>query len=380
MTTKQYEIIDIFSIISHLIILIMIICVGVHGLIGFHKSTTIINIFTYLFIFSLFISSIYIILAVVNDILYIEDKHFIEERILTAISHEAYMLLLLTLLATLISRLYFTFHASIYAISNAQLFCIIASYILAVILAISYMWFTIAIVYGSDYQIVVYGVIGTMGIVYVILTIYTTALFVRALFKLTTLRAISISNITKKNKIKLNKQQIEMMTKASRYISLISLALLTSCIRFLLAACITFIQTTEEQKQKISKMLNSLLFSTDCLINVLCLHLQYQFAKKYYDKYCKILENSWRSILILCAETTMNKRYKTETKSETSECEDEQCTSEVKEMNDVIDNGYATPDVEKYMPHGFGLNDDVANMEECVSYVLSLNVMHSTRL
>eukprot|EP01084_Bolivina_argentea_P266788 452665_1 len=335
MAAHQYEIIDILSIISQLIILFLIISVGVHGLIGFRKSTQIINIFKYLFIFCLFISSIYIFLAVTNDILYIEDKHFIKEGILTAISHGVYMLLLLILLATLIARLYFTFHGSVYAISNAQLFCIIVSYGLAVILAITYIWFFIA-----KYKVVMYVVAGTMGSIYVVLSIYTTTLFVRALFMLTTLRAISISNITNKNKIKLNQQQIETMTKASQYISLISLALLTSCLRFLLASIIetsiTSIQTTK-QRLKIWMMLQSLLFSTDCLINVLCLHLQYKFSKKYYDKYCKILENSWRPILILCAEKTMNKRYKTETKSETLDLEHVQCTS-VSPVTPSIDN------------------------------------------
>ena len=44
-------------------------------------------------------------------------------------------------------------------------------------------------------------------------------------------------------------------------------------------------------------------------VNIVCLCLQYSFAKEYYDKYCGCFGKCWRSILTSKAEKAMEKRY-----------------------------------------------------------------------
>eukprot|EP01083_Nonionella_stella_P252083 868982_1 len=138
--STQYKNTAILSICSHLIVLSLIICLGVHGLIGFHKSTTTMNVFKYLFVVSLVLSSMWDILYIARGILYIQQMHFIgEANIYVLLNFEMYILLLLTLLATLIARLHYTFNQSVYAVSDVKLFSIIMLYIFDIIFNILFV-------------------------------------------------------------------------------------------------------------------------------------------------------------------------------------------------------------------------------------------------
>ena len=48
----------------------------------------------------------------------------------------------------------------------------------------------------------------------------------------------------------------------------------------------------------------------DCAVNVICLYLQYPFAKKHYNTYCGCIGNFWRFVFIKKAEKAMKKKFR----------------------------------------------------------------------
>ena len=52
-----------------------------------------------------------------------------------------------------------------------------------------------------------------------------------------------------------------------------------------------------------------IIVSINCVINVLCLYLQYSFANKYYERFCVGIHRCWRCMLTKEATRSMIKKY-----------------------------------------------------------------------
>eukprot|EP01084_Bolivina_argentea_P312511 541044_1 len=352
--TNAYPSFTILSLCCYMVIALMLLCLGVHGLIGFRKSETILNIFKYLFVLTIVSSLLFIMSEIVRYTLCVNGL-ILYGTSLKLVSFGSYTLLTSTLLATLIGRLYFTFQKSIYSVSNAKLICMITTYIFTAILVICAAF---------SHDIIFFCTATLYGITYIGLSIYATSLFAQALFKLTTVRAISISNMTKQNSVKLNEQQTETIAKTSRYISVISLAMFTTistafCIA--LADILISFMTVGHIEVLIVKMLLQTVLSCDCLVNVACVYMQYPFGRKYYDKHCKCLENWWNSKLVSCAEKSLNRRHKTDIETQESD------------LN-------AVAKIQDYTEEEVNLEQNNCNIEQKLANALRLNNINSTRL
>ena len=93
--------------------------------------------------------------------------------------------------------------------------------------------------------------------------------------------------------------QETLLNTSVKYISLISIAMVSSWISF------TFAYTESSYYAQLSQdevdqriWIAPIVMCYDCVINVLCLYLQYPFNKKYYDKYCKCCGNCCWCLLV----------------------------------------------------------------------------------
>ena len=189
----------------------------------------------------------------------------------------SYVILLLGIENTLLLRLHYTFKESIYKLTSRQSLTLVILFIILTIFA-----FAVASLYAlytaESVNIGEYGylsmliVVAVGGILYLLATIYSMYLFARKLLILTKLRATSMKNVMDENALKLNKTQTKLIKQTSRYITLITIAMITSSIT------ITIFIFWRSNTIMVAYF--------DCTINVICLYLQYPFATKYYDKYC----------------------------------------------------------------------------------------------
>ena len=143
---------------------------------------------------------------------------------------------------------------------------------------------------------------------YSITTIYGMIVFAKKMYILTQLRQSSVNPFAdiddeNNNGAKLNKEQIKLLNTTAKYISLLSLAILTSWCTF--AQIVAYIPTANLWGE-FGRQIIRVQYSLDCTINILCLYLQYPFAEGLYNKYCKCLGNFWLFILRRNAEKKMN--------------------------------------------------------------------------
>eukprot|EP01084_Bolivina_argentea_P287448 493238_1 len=213
------------------------------------------------------------------------------------------------LLLILIYRLYFSFKGSIFAISETTkyilitLYCIILLLLLTIVIAFIYLqikagWDNIVSIkltkleLNTSYYVMVCNMV-TIPI-YIVTTIITIIIFAKKLLKLTNFRRNSVAAI----KPAVNLKQIKVIDNATRYVSLLSMGIFssTSCCVMVIVLIWWFIG-----KQYINKEYVNIVFAIiciDCVINIIGLYLQFAFACKYYNKYCKRIHLCWRYLLI----------------------------------------------------------------------------------
>ena len=244
----------------------------------------------------------------------------------------SYLLCLLLILTTLLLRLHYTFKESIYKITKKTRNALLILYIFTIIFCTSsvclYMTATITLqswdqndiknkVWTTSQSklmpIVIYlAVIG--GILYVITAIWANMIFTKNLVQLTHSRADSMFKIAIRsikniheykrvqskqeidaevNGMELNDDQMRLIDSISRYVSLFTIAIITSMINVLLVMSGEWVNWYNGHLQ-ILAMFSCL----DCTVNIVCLYLQYQFNIKYYNKWCKCIERCWRKYFI----------------------------------------------------------------------------------
>ena len=159
-----------------------------------------------------------------------------------------YQLFMTSVLGLLWTRLYYSFSESMFKISTSKLCTFIVLYIFDIIssfigfiLIIITTWFPLKIFYDS---IIIAFFIGEA--LWFILSVYATIIFAINLFKLMTLRQLSITNEIKGiNDINLTKQQIKLIDTISRQTVLLSIAIITTLIHIIIYTEMYILHLTE---------------------------------------------------------------------------------------------------------------------------------------
>ena len=211
-------------------------------------------------------------------------------------------------LAILLIRVHFTFKESIFKLSKCEKYSFIILYSMTILSVL----FVLSVQRGMDpvdlygMQRILYTISAYCLIIFFsITTIYGIFIFVLKMYKLTRLR--------RGESTKLTQQQMKLLNIAAKYISLLGLAIFTTWITFILI--LMYAHTLPWNIAEIQLFLAQ--FAIECAVNVICLYLQYPFAKKYYYKYCECFGRFWRNILVKkveraiqleCSESTKDKQ------------------------------------------------------------------------
>ena len=185
-----------------------------------------------------------------------------------------YECMLLSVSGLLLLRLYFTFKESIFAITQCQKWFIIILYLFTIIAGL------ISFIFSNAYVALIGYCVG--GTLYVVLTIYGMLFFSQKMYQLT-----KIAN--NENEIEFNQQQKKLLYTTTKYVTLLTIAILSSWIVFIGSTIymLKYINHYEQGRGHIFYLLIGSLCCFDCMVNVICLYLQYPFNQKYYEKYCQ---------------------------------------------------------------------------------------------
>ena len=189
----------------------------------------------------------------------------------------SYPLVLCGVLAILLLRLYLTFRESVLEITLYQKWIFIVLYsfniIITIILNLTY---ALSIVDNLIYAIYV----AVASMIYFILSLYAMSLFSSKMFALMRMRQYSMD---KGKPDTFDEKHKRLLYSTTKYVTLLSIAILST---FVFAVCGVFANYYVEIDGLVSSVA-----CIDCVINIICLYLQYPFNNKYYDKYCKCFGN-----------------------------------------------------------------------------------------
>ena len=216
-----------------------------------------------------------------------------------------YLILILSLLATLITRLYHTFEASIYRMSNLQKRVYWIVYITIVIAGIVSFSINISIVTvdpsqtpEKHFELSLAGIFTFVfaALLYFLTGSWAVYQFTRNLLALARLQAPTMKNILSNQRakdVKLNASQQKLINRTSRYVSLFSVAMVVTII-LVLTVFLDALGKFYLRRFEVALIIGAL----DVTIHVITLYLQYNFATKYYKKFCKCLDILWRLIFM----------------------------------------------------------------------------------
>ena len=220
-------------------------------------------------------------------------------------------------LAMVLVRVYTIFKDSIYRTTKFQNYCFVILYIVTMV--ITYLGLMPMIVGIDDideslnpekfdkyYDFLT--IIGT--VLYLITYIYGMYVFAKCMVKLTTMTTIS-SNESRSSQRSINlnecqnKRKEELLYTSAKYVSLLSIAIITS---FLTTGIYWYLYSIVNDSLSWSIMGAEILIlvaSVDCVVNIICLYLQYSFAKKYYDRYCGCMSRLCKGFIVINLEKSM---------------------------------------------------------------------------
>ena len=241
-----------------------------------------------------------------------------------------YYILMLNLLATLIYRLYITFNQSIYKITKIKKYIVNSLFIITCLLFLTTMiiqCISAALIIQKklengerrQYMLLAIYFNVTAFLTYIITSAFVVYLFARNMMKLTHSRATSMRNVHDMNMadINLNKKQTKFIKNITRYVSLFSVALISS-IFSMIWVFIVFGDVLPAGIQVTAFQLVIQESCIDAVINLICLALQYQFATNFYEKYCKWIEWCWKRVFIKNAHNELIRKYEMQIQRESS--------------------------------------------------------------
>ena len=118
-----------------------------------------------------------------------------------------------------------------------------------------------------------------------VFSIYGMYLFTEKMYALTKMRA---SSLNKGDPDKFNEQQRKLLYTTTKYLTLLSIAMLSTWISGICSIPLNVIYSMDNQMADKSTIIDILLLLAciDSMVNIICLYLQFQFNHDYYDKYC----------------------------------------------------------------------------------------------
>ena len=122
--------------------------------------------------------------------------------------------------------------------------------------------------------------IGIQGIIYLSISIYCLILFAQKMYKLIKMKSIIIDG----NEIKLSVEQEKLLYISTKYITLLSIAMISTWIALIFV--ISYSWLCAFQRIDCISSMEMGIHCTDSVINLICLYLQFPFAKNLYNKYC----------------------------------------------------------------------------------------------
>eukprot|EP01084_Bolivina_argentea_P111070 198282_1 len=328
--SNQFKILRILSVILITVSLLIILCLGCVSIKQFTKldklQPTIRRLFHIVWISSATASITFLI-----SITLCAYGHPYTSGNIIVLQAWLICITILCILLTLLFRLYYTFKDTIYALKPLMKYTLIILYSLLILVSffnlmiMSYAYVnrdTINLSELFDVGVIWLGAI--MGLIYIITTVIAVWQFAQKLMKLAETRATSIeilkhgpnANGIKLHKIpsidsipsiQLNKEQIKLIEHTTKYIGLLSIGIVTSIFTMtvLMASGNAFGENWDMKWFQIAYIF----VSFDATINTICLYLQYAFAKKYYEKYCKCIHLCWKYMLTQEAEKSLSKKY-----------------------------------------------------------------------
>ena len=225
-----------------------------------------------------------------------------------------YWTMMLTLLGSLITRLYITFDKSIYKINTITRNILNTLYSFTIIGFITPIaLYTSAIEATSDNDLqkriswTIY--IAAIGFsCYMITAGFAVFLFARNMMKLTKSRATpeKRASITiGRRSTDLNAKQAMFIDKISRYVSLFTWAM---CSTLITALSMFVAEAIPELFNGRFIYLLLISGSIDGVVNVICLTLQYSFAGMVYYRYCTWMECCWKAVFVRNAEKSLEQQ------------------------------------------------------------------------
>ena len=176
----------------------------------------------------------------------------------------SYSATLNSILATLLLRLYFTFKDSVLEITKAQKWMLIVSYLFGIISVCMEPCINFK---GHGF---ILGVI-----IYFVLSIYGMVVFSKKMYQVA----------------KMDKTD-ELLSTTIKYVSLLCIATLSSWIVFSFMILAHIITLGDDGVISITiQSVRRSMVGIDCVVNIICLYLQYPFNDEYYKKYCACITN-----------------------------------------------------------------------------------------
>ena len=243
-----------------------------------------------LFILSFCLSVLTTICIVLKYALFWNDEDAEADTIaLEVCSGTLYLWFLLSLLGTLVMRLYITFKGSVLEMSRHTIRFFVILFVIEVILSITIAVLTAGdrdVVQGDDDHFISILTFISFLFLYFIGSASAVHLFVANLSELSRLQAASqtdLEGVTAKD-MSLNVKQQKTLRLSAKYILLFLVAISSTILSFLLLIV------------QIADFLG-LFWSIDLCVNVLCLYLQFAFAADHYRKCCCCLDSCCRAMV-----------------------------------------------------------------------------------
>ena len=170
-------------------------------------------------------------------------------------------------------RLHFTFKESMFAMKRYQRWIVFIGTFVAIFLS-AFAALTLSNL-----------IIGILLLLYISLSMYGMKLFVFKMYALTRMRQSSINN-----QGEFTAQQMKLLYATTKYVTLLSIAMISTLLNALLSWLLVDIFGT---------VFTAFMMCFDGTINIVCLYLQFSNNKKYYDKYCICFGNCCTYLLMM---------------------------------------------------------------------------------
>ena len=285
----------LIGVIPSLLCLIIVITISIISIAKLRKQTDISLIIKRFYYISCIFSIITVTICVIDSyllctIIAIDSLTiFNDPSVRIIIRRMNYHILIECVLAILYLRVYSTFKESVYKISQWQKLILILLYALTIISECIILFVNDfnATTKGADKTIVTY--IG--GISYCVASGYGMYLFLTKIYTLTEPGEVSLAEHSEEiieDALELEERQVILLRATSRYLSLLSLAIFSSWITFIqILIYPAFVD--KYGPSIIGRQIIIMNYAIDCVVNIVCLYLQFTFAKVYYQKYCGCL-------------------------------------------------------------------------------------------